>query len=150
METLNATYAFLGDEPGWPSAHIELADIQGLWGGRKITVHGPGQVIAQIVGRGMFERRYEFAIEQADWRHLLDIAVQNDFVTIQPADRPGLPDEAHPAITLTNAAGESRTVAKWAGVKDDRFDAVYVALVQLEALTLGLEPITSGPFTPDG
>jgi hypothetical protein len=102
----------------------------------------------QIVERGMFERRYEFELEQVIWQGLLEAFVQNDFVSVKPPERSGLPDEAHPTISLTNAAGESRAVAKWAGVKDERFDAIYTALAQIEILIQGLEPIYSGSFTP--
>ncbi len=148
MDTVNATRTFLGDEQQWPDTHIALCDVQGLWGGRKITAAGSGQVVVQIVERGMFERRYAFAIDRAGWQRLLNVFLQYDFVTIQPADRPGIPDEARPTITLTNAAGEARTVAKWAGVADDRFEAIYAALIQLETSTQHMEPISSGPFTP--
>ncbi len=68
-------------------------------------------------------------------------------MTIQPPDRPGIPDESRPTITLTNAVGETRTVAKWAGVVDDRFDAIYAAMREFETLTQHMEPIYSGPFT---
>jgi hypothetical protein len=61
--------------------------------------------------------------------------IENDFVTIEPFERPGIPDEARPSITLANATGEQRTISKWAGVEDRRFDAVYAALLRLKALS---------------
>ncbi len=96
----------------------------------------------------MFERRYEFTLEMAAWQRLLSVFLENDFVTIQPPDRPGIPDEAHPTITLTNAAGEARACSKWAGVVDDHFDQVYAAMMELETATQHLEPIYNGPFNP--
>ena len=147
MGQANATQTFLGDDPGRSAAHIELSDVQGLWGGRRITA-GHGKALVRIVGRGMTERRFEIALPQAEWDRLLDALVANDFVTIQPEDRMGIPDEGRPRLTLINAAAERHTIEKWAGVKDTRFEAVYAAITHLEQLTHGIEPVYSGPYMP--
>lgn len=146
MNQLNATRTFLGDEARWSKVQIELNDVQPLWGGRNIRVKSNRHVVVQIVERGLQERRYEFEISESDWRQLLTALIDNDFVTIQPADRPGIPDEARPTITLTNASNERHSVSKWAGVKDDRFATVYGAMLHLMTNTAQLKPIYRGPY----
>jgi len=147
MGQANATSAFLGDDPGRYAAHIELSDVQGLWGGRRIAAER-GKAVLRLIGRGMTERRFEIALPQPEWDKLLDAFVANDFLTIRTEDRMGIPDEGRPRLTLINAAAERHTIEKWAGVKDTRFEAVYAAITHLEQLTHGIEPVYSGPYTP--
>lgn len=145
MDSNNATLIFLGNEAARDAARIELYDVQGMWGGRKITATR-GKVVVQIVGRGMSERRFQIEPGEDGWERLLDALSENDFLTIQPEDRPGIPDEAHPTITVTNGVGETHTIAKWAGVEDERFEAIYEALKELERMTEKMEPVYIGPF----
>jgi hypothetical protein len=146
MEQVNATQDFLGDETQPAAASIELYDVQGLWGGRRIYVEGTRRAVVQLIQPGMLERRYEFAPGDDDIQQILDLFVENDFLTIKPNERPGIPDEARPRITLVNAAGVKWAVDKWAGAKDERFDAIYRALLRLEELTKTLDPVYSGPY----
>ncbi len=146
MEQRNPTQVFLGDETHWPAVSIELFDVQGLWGGRRIRVRDGGQMTVQIVQPGMIEQRYELRLSPFDFRQLLSTLIENDFVTLHPAERPGIPDEARPTITVINAAGDKWTVAKWAGVEDARFGAIYAEFLRIEALTQSLEPVYHGPF----
>ena len=150
MEQSNLTREFLGGETQWPAVSIELSDVQGLWGGRRIRVTGDRQMIVQIVERGMIERRYELQLSPSGFRRLLNVLIENDFVTLRPTERPGIPDEPRPTITVINAAGEKRTVAKWAGVKDERFAAIYAEFLRLEALTQSLDAkqIQHTPLNP--
>lgn len=145
MEQVNATQHFLGNETQWPSTSIELYDVQGLWGGRRIYVEGTKRVVVQVVGPTLLERRYEIGLEQDELRHLLDLFVENDFLTIHPQERTGIPDEARPRIMLVNGTGDKWEVAKWAGVRDERFDTLYRAVLRLEALTQNMEPVYHGP-----
>lgn len=147
MEASSATQTFLGDEPGRSAVRVELSDVQGLWGGRRIAAER-GKAVLRLIGRGMSERRFEITLPQAEWDKLLDAFIVNDFLTIEPADRMGIPDEARPRITLVNTVGERHSVEKWAGVKDARFEAVYAAITGLERLTQGIEPVYSGSYMP--
>ncbi len=131
----NATQIFLGDESGWSAASIELHDVQGLWGGHIIRVTGARRVTVQIIPTTRIERRAEFELDVADWQQLMQVLIENDFVTIQPLERPGLPDEGWPRLTLINAVGEQHVVSKWAGVVDQRFGVVYSALLRLKNLS---------------
>ena len=146
MELANATRSFLGMEPRWLAAQIELDDVQGLWGGRKISAEGTGQVVVRLVQTAMLEHRYEFTLTEGEWKQLLNLFIENDFLTIRPDERPGRADESRPSLTLVNAAGESWRVAKWAGIKDERFDALYTAIVRLETHIQHLTPTYSGPY----
>lgn len=143
----NQTQSFLGDESAWPAAKAQMSDVQGLWGGRRIFVYGNGRVVVQSVAEEMYEQRYEFVLPAVEVRRLLGTCIEKDFMTIrEDAGRMGIPDEAWREITLINAAGERRTVARWEGEKDSRFDAVYNELLHIEALIGNTEPIYSGPF----
>ena len=130
----------------WPAVSIELYDVQGLWGGRRIRVRGDGQLIVQIIGHGLIEQRYELTLSPSGFQQLLKALIENDFLTLHPEERPGIPDEAGPTITVINAAGEKWAVAKWAGVKDERFAAIYAEFLRLEVLTQSIEPVYRGPF----
>ena len=138
----------MGDEPQWLDARVELDDVQGLWGGRRIAIGGAGRLVVQVVEPGQWERRFELTVEPDEWRRLVALLIENNLLTIQPAERAGIPDEARPSLTVVNAAGECWSVSKWAGVKDERFDAVYAALRRLETLTVHLDPVYRGPFRP--
>jgi hypothetical protein len=146
LGNVNATQAFLGDESTWSAVQVELIDVHAMWGGRRISVAGTRQVVMQLVQPGMRERRYELELSAAAWRHLLGVFIEHDFVTIEPPERPGIPDEARPQITLVNAVQDRWSVAKWAGVSEGRFEAVYRVLIELERLTQQLEPVYEGPY----
>ena len=130
MDQGNATQTFLGNQ--WSRARVELYDVQPLWGGRNIFV-AHSVTVQRVLRGGREERRYLFEIGAEQHIHIIDLIIGNDFLTISPANRPGIPDEAHPTITLVNAAGEKVVVAKWAGVKDARFDSIYAAITHLES-----------------
>ncbi len=67
-------------------------------------------------------------LSEAETRPLFQLFIEHDFLTIAIPFRPGIPDEAHPQITLTNARGASHTVGKWARQAEARFDALARAL----------------------
>lgn len=146
MATANATRAFLGPESDWAGAVMMLDDVQPLWGGRRIRVVGVGSATLSVVARGLRERRFLFVLEAAVTRALLDAFIAADFVTLRPPERPGIPDEGRPTLTLMNACGERRTISKWAGVQDPGFATVYTALARLESLTTAMTPAFEGRF----
>jgi hypothetical protein len=125
----NATSIFLGPEAEWALARIDLHDIQGLWGGQAIAVLGSGEVRVERVGPAFPTERFTFQAEASQVRTLFQAFITHDFLSIVIPLRPGLPDEAHPQIKLTNAAGQSQTVSKWAGQTDEGFDSLYREIV---------------------
>ena len=141
--TENKTTAFLGNPYSWSKTQIKLDDVQPLHGG--IIVRLPGWTMSQaFVSRAApdgQETKYRLPLALDEKWELCQLFVAHDFLTIQPQQRPGLPDEARPTITLTNPRRESHSVAKWAGVKDSRFDAVYHALLAIGERSQGQKPI---------
>jgi hypothetical protein len=142
----NYTAEFLGDAASWEKAAIRLDDVQGLWGGRRLFVTGAGKAIVQTVARGMQELRYSLELAPGAFHRLMEICIAQDFLTCAGGVRPGRPDEPCPMITLVNIADEHRSVHKWAGDRNDRFGALYAALLDLETLAAAGEPVHSGAF----
>lgn len=135
MTTQNKTAEFLIHEYAWNKASLELRDVQPLFGG--VTVRLPGWTgseayISQVEPGGK-ENKYRLRLNwiTKEKQEIIRLCIEHDFLTIQPEERPGIPDEARPSLILTNSKGESHTVAKWAGVADGRFDAIYHALLAL-------------------
>lgn len=145
MKNPNKTAEFLRSETSWNKASLALRDVQPLMGG--VVVHLPGwttsQALVTRVAPGGAETKYKLPLKwtEGEKAALIRLCVENDFLTIEPEMRPGIPDEARPSLTLTNHKGESHTVAKWAGVADARFDAIYHALLTLAARSEGQRPI---------
>lgn len=83
------------------------------------------------VARGCRESVYQLSLKPGEREVLCQLFVAQDFLTIRPEERPGIPDEARPRIIMTNAQGVSHACAKWAGVVDERFDVLYQALLAL-------------------
>ena len=124
----NATAKFLGPESDWPKCKLALRDVHPLSGGRDVTVDGSGECTVRLVEKGV-EKRFTLKLAQEEVAALRRMCIRSDLADLKIKDRPGVPDEAHPEISLTNAAGETRKVAKWANDKVPAFDKVYVVLV---------------------
>ena len=141
--TENQTSAFLGRPYSWSKVKFELDDVQPLHGGIRIYLHswasGPAYITS--IAPGGQETKYQLSLGWNEKEQLCQRCIDQDFLTIDPETRPGIPDESRPSITITNHAGEKHTVAKWAGVKDARFDAIYKALRQIGERTEGKKPI---------
>jgi len=141
----NKTAKFLIHEYSWNKASLELHDVQPLFGG--VTVRLPGRTSSQAfisrISPDGTETKYQLPLKwtQSEKEQIIRLCVEHDFLTIQPEERPGIPDEARPSLTLRNSKHKSHTIAKWAGVTDARFDAIYHALLALANRTEGLQPI---------
>lgn len=146
MATTNSTQTFLGPEFMWPAASLELSDISGRSGGRRVFVYGTGQAVVQIVSPERQERRYEFRLSRSESRRLLQLCLEHDLARIKTDSRSAPPQAHWQAITLVNANGWPELVSRWTGVEDARFEAIYSALVALEARARDLEPSYSGRF----
>jgi hypothetical protein len=146
MATTNSTQTFLGPEFMWPAASLELSDVSGQTGGRRVFVYGTGHAVVQVVAPGRHEQRYEFRLSRNETRRLLQLCLEHDLARIKPNGRSNLPQARWQTITLVNANGWPELVSRWTGVEDARFEAIYTALVALEARTQRLEPTYSGSF----
>jgi len=142
----NATAKFLGPEGDWPKCQLVLRDVQGLFGGEDVYVGGSGECTIRMVAAGMKEKRFRLKLTAEETLALRRACIESDLADLKIKDRPGIPDEAHPELSLTSAAGETRKVAKWANDKVPAFDKVYQALRALKEKTKDLKPEYEGPY----
>jgi hypothetical protein len=143
----NATSKFLGPESDWPKCKVALRDIQGLFGGQDVYVDGSGDCIVRLVEKGN-EKRFSLKLAQEEAAALRRMCIRSDLADLKIKERPGVPDEAHPEISLTSAAGETRKAAKWANDKVPAFDKVYAVLVGISKRTADLKPTYEGKYDP--
>lgn len=144
---MNQTEQFLGEQTEWPAAALQLHALQGLWGGRIITVFGAGRVVARLVSRGMWERRYVWQLDAAATQTLFALFIQYDFAALSLPLRPGIPDETLVKLSLTNSQGKIMTHAQWQNDSHPIFNTLSTALLKLEAETEMLEPVYAGPYS---
>lgn len=160
----NKTAQFLGAEYSWAKAQLELHDVQALHGGVRVLLpsFSAYQFFVSCFAPDGEEKKYKLRLNWDEKKALCALCVEHDFLTIGagdggglpgsgglrddsalPGNRMGLPDEARPAITLTNARQESHTVALWAGAvaQNERFAALYQALLALSERTAGQRPM---------
>lgn len=142
---MNQTEQFLGEPTEWPAAALQLHALQGLWGGRIITISGSGQVVVRLVSRGMEEQRYEW--QMAATQTLFVLFIQHDFASLIIPTRLGVPDETLVQLSLTNSQGETITQAKWQNDSHPIFDTLTAALLNLESQTETLTPAFTGPYS---
>lgn len=110
----NQTRAFLGDsQDGWAKAQLALDDVNGLWGGQRILLRGDGQAYLTLVDVSLAERHFwqDLGAEQA--QSLVALAVEQDLVAIPQSGHSPVPDETATRISLSNAAGQTVTLARW-------------------------------------
>jgi len=124
------TSEFLGTLRQWSEVSIDLDDVQALYGGFRLQIRR-GQAFITKNRTQNQKDKYWLLLNTAETQLIRDLLLEHDFLTIAPEERPGLPDEARPTITVTNATGESHRVAKWVGIRDDRFDPIYNALLAI-------------------
>ncbi len=136
----NETSQFLGRDYQWHDAEIRLEDVQALYGGVRLWIAKWGKPSVRRIVRGGAETRYKVPFARDEKIELLQLFVKQDFLTIKPPERAGIPDEARPTITLTNAKRETHTVAKWTGVQDERFDRLYDALLVIADRSKDVRP----------
>jgi len=138
MSAASITRDFLGAEPTWQAAGIEMEDVQPLWGGHRLVISGRGQADAQSVAADGKVTRGHLYLPAGEVRRLLALCCEHDLLATPPPTHPGLPDEAQPTITLINPAGERRGVTAWAEGMADGFAAVYKALHALARRALAV------------
>jgi hypothetical protein len=123
--------ALRGWRPNGQIARVELRDVQGLHGGRDIDVEADGVWALRVVTPGgrTTNKPGRLAGGMATLEKLIQ---QHDFFGLTIPHRLGIPDEAHPEISVILKNGSRRTVGKWAGDSHAGFDAIYRWLLRLE------------------
>lgn len=129
----NKTETFLGDRSTWRDALIVLDDMQGPWGGRRISVRGDGAAVINLMDLEGNEDIYAFTLDDERTQALFEQCRQADVLSATCPARdlsdPGLADESASTVFLVNAAGEKTSVTHW--TRDDfdpRFEAVRAVL----------------------
>jgi hypothetical protein len=130
--------------PPVPLRSFGFQCVQGLWGGSALWAAEDRSAIIQVVGPGLWEKRYRDRLTEEQWAEVERLVGAHRLLAFRSCDRHGLPDEARPAILLVTRAGESVTAGKWANDAHPDFDPVYAYLLSLcgEAGEL----VREGPF----
>jgi len=136
--------------------------MNGLHGGRIVVVTGTGNVLVQIVSydneqKKMWEKRYVFNFSPAQLNDIFTDIINNDVMTIQLKDRPGIPDETRIHFSMTNGNNDSFNLETWeqSSLPPDAyqdspramFDKVCLGLKQLEHIArVEKTPVQQGPY----
>ena len=129
-------------------ARITLRDVQGLWGGHDLWLDADGKLVVQAVrpaDRDKAVKRYAAELPPDQVAAVDKLVADHKFFEIEIPKRPGVPDEAHPAITVRMKDGRSQIVGKWANDKHADFDAIYSHLLGLAKAAQKGEPVYIGP-----
>ncbi len=115
---------------------VVLSDVQGLFGGQSLWIAEDRTAYVETVGHkqganGLWSTRYKTTLTPADWTKLERLVNEHHFRSIRMRQRPGVPDEAHPTITIVTRSGDTTSVMKWANDKHADFDAIYDYLLEL-------------------
>jgi len=142
-------------QPPGDAAHYRqfaLRDVQGLHGGRNVTVFPEGRVVAQIVSpteTGLHERRFEMMLTKDQQESLRQLLSQHPPARIRIPMNPGIPDQARPEISLTAHDGSVTTVAKWDDDRHKDFDALYDHLLRFVRQMERTKPHWEGLYDRD-
>lgn len=124
------TSRFLGSPEEWQRCRLELDQFHGLYGGNQVHLLGSGLGVVRMMG-GNMERRFPLDVGLASARAVFELALEIDFVQLTVDSRPGVPDETHHGLALTNAAGQRHTLRKWARDSNPPFERLQAALNEL-------------------
>ncbi|HEX7901493.1 MAG TPA: hypothetical protein VF950_27285 [Planctomycetota bacterium] len=122
---------------------LTLRDVQGLYGGHDVWIAADGAAHVRKVDRGV-EKRYAGKVPIDELKVLL---AKHDLKKIKIPDRPGVPDEARPAL-IWRAEKDVVRVAKWAGQKDADFDAIYSWIQKKAEEIAKSKPLHDGRWDP--
>lgn len=126
---------------------VTLGDIHALWGGRSVSVKGDGTVSVAVVDRRRKRSVYELKLSAAEVKALEKLVADGKFFTMTTNDRPGVPDEARPTVTVELVSGKKRSVSKWANDKHAGFDPVYNWLLALAKRAGKAKPVVGMVIT---
>ena len=158
----NKTEEFLGSPDEREKVVLQFNDMNGLYGGRVIVVNGVGNALVQIVSfnneqKKMWEKRYSFNISHAQLNDIFTDIINNDVMTIQLEDRPGIPDETRIHFSMTNGNNDFFQLETWehSSLPPDayqnspraKFDKACLVLKRLEHIAKTEKtPVQEGPY----
>lgn len=146
MEKLSLTYQF-GEQ--MEIEKLILDDIQPLWGGFRFYLKEDGVLEFEIVEMRKQPqlRRYKTTLSVEILKEIDELIVKHDFFNIKIPERPGVPDEAHPDITVVLKSGNKRTIEKWANDKHEDFDAILSWILGIiETTKISTKPYYEGSY----
>lgn len=124
---------------------LRLDDVHGLWGGHTVVLDADGNVFVRKVRRPD-EQRHHLKLPADELAGMLAFIASCGIRDYREHARPGVPDEAHPRITVTLAGQEKITAAKWANDKVPEFDKLYARLLQLAERAVKTPAYLKQPF----
>lgn len=130
---------------------LMLKDVQALHGGQNVFLRADGQGFCQVVvwdvqSSSLYERRYRIEVSH-DWMQRLTKLMRNpSFSSPSSPTRPGVPDEAKPAISVVFVSGKTIRVSKWANDTYPAFDQVYEMLLAEVWTARQMTPVHEGKF----
>lgn len=112
-------------------------DIQGLYGGWAMYVHGERVTVVEVDPRApLAERRWERVVDPA-WLEAARTAVSSA-LSAEVAERPGIPDEARTAVVATDGHGAVLRNAAWEGQRDPSLAAFWSPVQELRRMARSL------------
>lgn len=109
---------------------VRLDNVQELFGGQTLVLDADGNLFARKISKGK-EQRYHLKLPPDELKTLLAFIASSGIRDYHEHERPGVPDEAQPMITLTLPNQEKLVAKKWADDKAPTFDKLYERLSQL-------------------
>lgn len=147
----------LSSQPTYPTTVQEdnvvllrLEDVHPLQGGQNIVLLEDGTALCQVVTwkkavSGLYERRHRSEVSSEVMRHLTQAWIAA-VAAEPPTPRPGVADEARPAITAVFKSGKSKRLFKWAHDQYPPFDEIYAGLLSEVERAQRTFPIYEGPY----
>lgn len=106
---------------------IILEDGHPLYGGVRFFMNGAGLVVFEDANfrNRIKSNKYKSRLSKDKLEEIEELIEKHDFFNIITSDRPGIPDESHPQLTIKLKSGEEKTIRKWANDSHPDFDALY-------------------------
>jgi len=156
----NSTFEFLGTPSDWHAVHMELRDIQPIFGGRDVWVDGSGNVLVrsvQTTPQDLEEKIYPLTLDESAVERILEAFISQDFLSLCIPEQSAPPDHGRPEIILTNFRGQRHAVASWDPplpgsdpVVEQRFRTLYREFLRLESMARETtEPLHNGVYGDD-
>ncbi len=130
---------------------LMLKDVQALHGGQNVYLRADGQGFCQVVvwdiqASSLYERRYRIKVSDDGMQRLTKLMRNPSFSPPSSPTRPGVPDEAKPAISVVFVSGKTIQVSKWANDTYPAFDQVYEMLLAEVRTARQMTPVHEGTF----
>jgi serpin B len=131
---------------------LELSDVHGLYGGRKIDLLSDGTIWVRLIrfsneGKpGFRETRYKTILTVEEREALSALLSSNNFWAQKSSSRSGIPDEGAVSIKVVTSQG-AHVVRTWYKDQTKEFHAIYETLLAISKRIIEqVEPLHTGPY----